>query len=135
MTRKAIKMGLREAKALHTKAHAAGMESANACIPTPMRVVERINSLDDNSPIKTDYGIINEGMCGFGWVEIRPSRGGLATYLKKNGIGRYSEYERAWMISSPLQTQSYERNMAYASAYSKVLQERGINSYANGRLD
>ncbi len=135
MSRVSVPMGLREAKALYDKAHKAGMEASAAITPTPMRVVQHAQPFNPLSAVVKDYGVINEGACGFGWVEIRPSRGGFATFCKKKGIGRYSEYSRCWMISSPLMTQSYERNVTYASAFSAVLREAGIDAFGNGRMD
>jgi hypothetical protein len=99
-----------------------------------MRVSQRANPLDDSSPEIQGWDV-PEGPCGFGWVEVRPSRGGFATYARNAKFGRYSEYNKCVMVRSPLQTQSYERNMAYAAGYAEVLKEAGIDAYANGRMD
>ena len=134
MRAKAIPMTAAQAAAIHTAAHTAGLASAEACIPTPMTVQHRANPFDDRSEVTKQWHV-PEGMCGFGWVEVRPSRGGFATYARDNGIGRYSEYEKCCMIRSALRTQSYERNMAYATGYANVLLAAGIDAYANGRVD
>ncbi len=131
---KSVQMTQANAAALHSTAHAAGLAAASACVPVPMTVQQRENPLDDNSAIVYQERV-NDGVCGFAWIEVRPARGGFATYARNNAIGKYSEYSKCVRISVPLNTQSYEIKMAYASAYANVLAKMGIDAYGNGRLD
>lgn len=135
MTRKSVKLTKTEAARIFREADAAGREAAAKCVPVPMHVVERANPIDDNSPIIKDYGPIASGVCGFGWVEIRPSRGGIASWMKDKGHGRYSEYSRCWYYSSPMMTQSLEINYAYAAAFASVLRSYDIDARAMSRMD
>lgn len=132
--RQAVPMTATVAKALYEKAHAAGLKASEEVVPTPMRVSQRANPFDDNSPEVQGWNV-PEGVCGFGWVEVRPSRGGFASWCKKAGIGRQDSYSRCWRISSPLRTQSMARNEAYAQGFAGILKEAGIDAYGNSRMD
>lgn len=143
--RPVVKLTDAECRALTAKAHEAGVAASEAISPTPMVVYTPkdpfaaasgkgwVADADLSQPVYVE----NDGACGFGWVEVRPVTGGLGRWLKQQGrtYGYYSEYDRSFHIRSPLSTQSYERNVAYARAYAKVLQDAGINAYGTGRLD
>lgn len=119
---------------LHEIAHEAGMAAGKSHTPTPMRVVERANPLDRNSPIVTDYGIETEGLCGFAWVVIRPATSSFARWLKQRGIGRtgYGGGTHIWVSEFG---QSYERKEQYARAYAQVIKDAGLTAYWDSRLD
>ena len=135
MTRvKAIPMSALDAVQLHRDAHAAGMAALAACTPRPMIVSQHASPIDDRSAVVQQWRE-PEGLCGFAWVEVRPSRGGFATYARDAGIGRHSEYNKCCTINVREGGQSYERKLAFAEAYAKVLSAKGIDAYANGRLD
>lgn len=131
---KAISMSAGNAALLHRSAHAAGMVALAACAPRPMIVGQHESPIDDNSPLVQAWHV-PEGICGFAWIEVRPSRGGFATYARDSGIGRHSDYSKCCTINVREGGQSYERKMAYAEAFAKVLSDKGIDAYANGRLD
>ncbi len=104
-------------------ANKAGEEST----PTPMRV--------------SGYGItetINEGMCGFSWVNIS-GRGKFAQWMKNQGFTSPNYEGKGFNIWSSVFYdycgQSYERKIKAMSAASEVLNKNGIKAYATGRLD
>lgn len=121
-------------RGLVVKAHSAGVEAAEAAVPTPMVVQERENPFDDNSPIVRQYAPVMSGVVGFAWVSIYPATSTFARWLKKNGRARPA-YQGGLQIWVSGYGQSYERKMAYAGAYARVLTEAGFKAYAGGRLD
>lgn len=122
-------------EALYTTAHNAGMEAGMNHSPVPMMVGTAKslfdNSIDESKPVYR----VNSGVCGFAWVSIRPARGKLVNWLKKNGIGRKNNYEGGYQISVFEFGQSMEQKEAYARAFAKVLRENGIDAYAGSRMD
>lgn len=123
-----------ECRLLHEKAHAAGMAAGNAHQPEPMIVVQHADPLDDSSPVVRVYEPVWDGVCGFGWVTVRPGNSSYARWLRENTRAFRSE-EGGVRLRVSRFGQSYEKKMAYAGAYAKVLQEAGINALADGRLD
>lgn len=119
---------------LFADAHSAGVTAAQARTPTPMIVVEHTNPLNDNSPIKRVYEPVMDGVCGFAWIVIRPGNCTAARYAKEY-FGAHKGYGGGVHIWVSYFNQSYEKKMAYASAFAKVLYNAGINAYADGRLD
>lgn len=131
---KSVPMSAAVAAALDARADAAGRAAAEAVNPVPMVVQQHASPFNDNSPVVKEY-FVADGVCGFGWVEVRPARGGFASYLKASGRGRYSEYGRYMRVSVPLRSQSLARNEAYARSYAAVLKEAGVDAYGNSRID
>lgn len=106
-------------KKIHDWADANGRSLANSTTPTPM-VLEK-------------WGTIWEGRCGFGWVFLPDARKSFAKWALKNSIG-YSTNPGVH-ISSPLATQSIDKNFSYALGYAEVLIANGIDCRADSRLD
>lgn len=121
-------------QALHEAAHEAGTKAATQHTPTPMRVAQRFDPLDDSSPIVKDYGVIDEGLCGFAWIVVKPANSSFALWLKRNRIGRagYGGGIHIWVSQFG---QSYERKEKYANAYALTLVEAGLKAYSDSRLD
>jgi hypothetical protein len=122
-----------EFRNIFKQADEAGKKAAAALTPTPMVVVEHTNPLI-NSPVKKVYAPVMDGVCGFAWVVIYPGNSAAANYAKKN-LGFRKAYEGGVSLWIGGFGQSMERKEAYAYAYSEVLQENGIKSYANSRMD
>jgi len=101
-----------------------GEYSAMNCTPSPMRV----------SGGGAEY-IVNEGVCGFAWINIKPGTSRFAKYLKAKEIARKDSYYGGVSIWVHYFGQSYERKMAYARAFATVLQQHDIKAQAMGRLD
>lgn len=129
----ASRMKEAECRELYASADAAGKAAADACVPTPMVVVERANLFDDNSPVVKSYAPVMDGACGFAWVIVKPGTSSFARYLKKIGYTRDSYYGgiNVWVRGYG---QSYERKRAYAAAFAGVLRDAGINAYAMSRM-
>jgi len=131
---RAVKMTDRQAKALHAKAHAAGMAAGQAARPVPMFVVRRANPFDDNSPVLEAFPPVMDGACGFAWVKIRPATGGFVRWLKAQDMG-FKGYTGGYDIWVREFGQSLERKEAYARAYAEVLTEAGLTAYPQSRMD
>jgi len=128
---------------IYAEAAAAAEAAFKAAQPQPM-IVGSSKSIIGPGANEIDYDkpvwVVNEGVCGFAWVTIRPARGKLVTWLKSKNKGRKGYYG-GWELSSwefgnvGRSSQSYERAMKAATAAAAVLQSYGISAYANGRLD
>lgn len=129
------KMTKTEMRELHERAEEAGRKAAEAAVPTPMHVVQRADPLDDTSPVVKRYAPVMAGVCGFAWVTIRPGNSRFANWLKKNTRFARRGYYGGCELPVMGYQQSYERKMAYATAYADVLREVGIEATPGGRLD
>jgi hypothetical protein len=138
------------ARALITRAEAAGEAAFKAAAPTPMIVgtpKDPIGSLlgGDGGGFDTSQPIyhVNEGVCGFAWVNIRPANSSFARRAKAIYTAGGESYRAHKGYYGGLEirpvclgrTQSYERQLAAVRAYAAVLTEAGITAYADGRLD
>ena len=77
--------------------------------------------------------------CGFSWIIIRPARGPLVSYLKKQGIGG-NEYGGGYSIWMPGRqpTQSISVHEAAAKAFVETIKEilgSDLNINWRSRLD
>jgi len=118
---------------IYNEAHSAGMTAGNAHRPTPMTVQQHANPLNDNSPVVQQWHVAG-GVCGFAEVIIKPATCAFVRYLRSKGIGRKSYYG-GWSLWISEFGQSMECKEAYAHAFSKVLNDNGIKSYATSRMD
>ena len=111
-------------------ARTAAIAAFNNTVPKPMVVI--------GSNFRE---VVEDGMCGFAWVKIKPARGKFVTYLKKNSLGRssYTGGYDVWMGSTIAPeigaSQSHARKYAAAKAFAEVLNVYGITAYADERLD
>lgn len=112
-----------------------GLEAGNACKPVPMRVVEHSNPLDDTSPVRHDYGIVEGGVCGFAWVKIRPANCAFANWLRDNGHGRTDSYSGGLIVWVGEFGQSMARKEAYARAMADYFRTMHVKCYAESRMD
>jgi len=127
------KLRYAEFEVLHKRAVLAGKEAAAACVPEPMVVIERVNPIDDNSPIKKAYAPIEAGVCGFAWVQLRSGNSSFAHWAKKYA-GYRTGYNCVQLWVSDF-GQSMERKAAFARAYAAVLEAGGIQCWASSRMD
>lgn len=130
-------MKAQEAQKLFLTAQAAADRAYDEAAPTPMVVGSPSTFFGaDVDPQKPRY-YVADGVCGFGWVRVRPARGSFVSWAKKAGKAQTDAYEGGAVIWSPStrRGQSYERNSAAARAFARVLQEAGISAYAECRLD
>ena len=102
--------------------------------------VQHENPLDDNSPIESVVGTMLD-ICGFAWLQFRQCNRKptctLIRNLKAQGV-RISRdsYQGGYYASVPgLGRQELSVNLASAQAAAKVLQDHGVNVYAQSRVD
>ena len=89
---------------------------------------------------------IDDGVCGFASVIVKPARGKFVKFMKKyfgEDVPR-SQYEIAMCHKSYLGGlaipcmkfgQSMEKKRAYCRAFANVLQDAGINAEVTSRMD
>lgn len=112
--------GDRTYQKMWNEAQKAAARASVKVTPTPMIVQQHASPLDDGSPVVKEW-FVKGGVCGFGWVEVRPANSKFANWLKRRDIGRYSSYSRCIHLSAPGMTQSMTRNEAAARAMAEVL--------------
>ena len=122
-------------EAIHNEAVKAGMAAGNGHVCAPMVVGQAkglfSNEIDYSKPVE----VVDSGVCGFGWVNIKPARGKFVSWLKANNIGRVDSYEGGYRIPCREFGQSLEKKERYVYAYADVLEKHGIKAYANSRMD
>jgi hypothetical protein len=101
------------------EAHEAGMKAAAEVTPTPMVV--------------RGYAPVEGGVCGFAWVKF-PGVGKFAAWAKRTGRARkgWPKGLTVWVSEFG---QSMTRKEAYARAFAAVLREKGVEAYAESRMD
>lgn len=126
---------------LYTKALEAGRKAFEDARPTPMVVQQHSNMFDDSSEV-TQQWVIDDGVCGFAWLLIRPGNSSFAHWAKKNA-GASKAYGGGLSIWSPVggTSQSLERKQAGVYAMADVLKEGLANLdpkttvYGQSRMD
>lgn len=119
---------------LFSQADAAGRAAVANMQVRPMVVTQHANPLDDSSaPVRQYY--VEDGVCGFAWIKIRPARGEFVKWLKKNNIGKTDSFEGGYMIWISDYNQSMQKKETYARAFAKVLADNGIRAYSMSRMD
>jgi len=108
-------------------AHKAGIKAGNEAIPNPMVIVD--------SETKEVIDVVDDGLCGFAWINIKPARGAFVSYLKARDWGSVNTYAGGYEIWVSNFNQSVTRKYAYAVAFAAVLNQYGIKAYAGSRLD
>jgi hypothetical protein len=108
---------------LFNKATEAGKAAAAACVPTPMVV----------SGGGKQY-FVEDGVCGFAGVIVRPGNCSFANYLKKAGLGR-KDYYGGVRYSIHDYNQSLAKKEAFAYAFAGVLNRSGIDARVDSRMD
>ena len=52
-------------------------QDSKACTPTPMMVGEPTTPLGNDIDYSKDTWLVNDGVCGFAWINIKPEEVGL----------------------------------------------------------
>lgn len=108
------------------EAHEAGLAAGVAARPTPMIVTESSSGQQWH---------VDEGACGFAWIVVTPGNSSFANWARKTQP-THKEYTGGLCVRWVGEfNQSYERKVAYASAFAKVLRGYGINASSRSRLD
>lgn len=118
---------------LFQAAHNAGNVAVQAATITPMIVQQRVNPLNDDSEVQRQW-LVNDGVCGFASVIVKPANCKFAKYLKEQGLGRKHYYGGLSMSVRDF-NQSLQKKEAYAYAFAKVLEQNGVTAYVESRMD
>jgi hypothetical protein len=118
---------------LYAAAHDAGNAAVQSTTIAPMIVQQRANPLDDGSALVKQY-YVEDGVCGFASIVVKPAHCAFAKYLKENHRGHKSYYGGVAMLVSDF-NQSLQKKEAYAHAFAKTLRDAGLNAYAESRMD
>jgi hypothetical protein len=106
-------------------AHRAGLKAGNEVIPNAVNIVSNGLVIDT----------MQDGVCGFAWINIRPARGAFVNYLKARQWGDVNTYSGGYDIWVSQFNQSMTRKHAYAIAFAEVLNQYGIKASASCRMD
>ena len=118
---------------IYQQAHEHGNLAVKMAFVTPMVVQQRENPLNDDSKVVREY-FINDGVCGFASVTVKPANCKFAKFLVANGLGRKS-FNGGVSMSVRDFNQSLTKKEAYAYAFASVLNEYGIKAYVESRMD
>jgi hypothetical protein len=120
-------------EAIYSEAHYKGNAAVQMTTVTPMVVQQRENPLNDDSRVIRQY-LVNDGVCGFASVTVKPANSKFAKFLVANGLGRKS-FNGGVSMSIRDFNQSLTKKEAYAYAFASVLAEHGIKAYVESRMD
>ncbi len=111
---------------IYNAADLAGSIAARNCLPTAMVVTQ------NGKPIE----VVNDGVCGFAWVNIKPGNSGFAKFLKNNGYARKDDYYGGVTVWVSGYNQSMQKKEAYAGAFARSLRDAGFDRvYSMSRMD
>ena len=116
------------------RAHLMGMDAGRRVGVTPMIVGSPSTPFGSDIDYSKKTYFVEDGVCGFAGVVIKPARGKFVSYLKSIGIGN-KHYYGGYYVSVREFGQSLTRKEAYADAYAKVLREAGFKCYVDSRMD
>ena len=120
-------------ESLYIQAHNAGNNAVTQTTVTPMIVTQGANPLDDSSAVVNAW-IVNDGVCGFANVIVKPANSKFAKFLVANQLAR-KHYAGGVSMSVRDFNQSLTKKEAYAEGFAKVLRDNGINAWAESRMD
>jgi len=120
-------------KELYQSAVEAGKNAVMRTNVRPMVVYQRSNPLDDKSEI-VYASIVEDGVCGFANIIVKPANSKFAKWLLKNGYATHA-YGGGVSIYVSEFNQSLQRKEAYAYAFADTLRKANINAYVESRLD
>lgn len=110
---------------LYQEADEAGMAAATDCNPEPMVVLGGSKRY-----------VVDDGPCGFAWINIRPGTSSFAKWLVSNDIARKRPRGGGVDIWVSEFNQSVTYKETYAQAFAKSLRANGFErAYADSRLD
>ena len=120
-------------ESLFYQAQNAGNAAVAQTTVTPMIVSQQANPLNDNSETIKQW-VVNDGVCGFASVIIKPATSKFAKFLVANQLAR-KHYAGGVSMSIRDFNQSLTKKEAYAYAFAKVLNDNGITAYVDSRMD
>lgn len=120
-------------ESLYIQAHDAGNNAVTQTTVTPMIVTQAANPLDDSSAVVNAW-VVNDGVCGFASVIIKPANSKFAKFLVANQLAR-KHYAGGVSMSIRDFNQSLTKKEAYAEGFARVLRDNGITAYVDSRMD
>jgi hypothetical protein len=120
-------------ESIYIQAHDAGNNAVTQTTVTPMIVTQAANPLDDSSAVVNAW-VVNDGVCGFASVIIKPANSKFAKFLVANQLA-HKHYAGGVSMSVRDFRQSLTKKEAYAYAFAKVLNDNGITAYVDSRMD
>jgi len=118
---------------LYDEARTKGLQALNACVPVPMTVIE--TDLSGNQIPGSEAFFVEDGECGFVWINIKPGNCPFASWLKKNGFAVKDSIYGGITVWVSEGNQSIARKKAFAEAFVEVLVKNDIKAYVYSRLD
>lgn len=119
---------------LWAEADFAGQSAAEEFTPIPW-VIGRATSIFGNDIVPGSETVLEDGGCGFAWVNVKPGSSALAKWLVSEGLARksYSGGVDVWIRAYG---QSMAKKEVYAQAFAKSLHDNGFErAYAESRYD
>lgn len=107
-------------RSVYDLAHAEGVRAHERAVPTPMTV--------------EGWETIPDGKCGNAGINVKDARRGFARWLLKTGLG-YRGYRGGASLMCGLPSQSYDRALAYAKAFARVLILNGVSATVQSYYD
>ena len=123
-----------ECEKLLERAHLMGMDAGRRVGVTPMIVGTPTELMGNEIDYSKKTYFVEDGVCGFASIVIKPARGKFVSYLKSIGMG-HKHYYGGWAVSVRHFNQSLTRKEAYADAFVDVLSEVGMRAYVDSRMD
>jgi len=120
---------------LYVRAREAGLAAGNGSKPTPMVVGSPSTPFGSDIDHSKPTFFVEDGVCGFAWIQVKPGTSAFAKYLVKSGRARPDSYYGGVSIWVSDYNQSMQRKEAYAHAFAKVLVDAGIKAYSMSRMD
>lgn len=111
----------------------AGDDALAKCTPTPMVVQQHSQPFNDNSPVEKEW-FVEDGVCGFAWIVVRPGTSSFARWLKENGHAE-KHYYGGMSIWVTVGNQSMQKKETWGRAFAEVLRKYEINAHMMSRMD
>jgi len=112
----------------------AGDDALAKCTPTPMIVQQHSNPLNDNSSVEKEW-FVEDGVCGFAWIVVRPGNCSFANFLKEKDYARKDSYYGGVSIWVTVGNQSMQKKETWGRAFAEVLRKYDIDARMMSRMD
>jgi hypothetical protein len=123
-----------EIEELFKFADSVGKNAVAAMNVTPMVVQKHSDCMDDGSPVVQSW-VVDDGVCGFAWINIKPATSKFAKWMVFKGLARIDEYAGGVTYWIKDYNQSMQKKETYAHAFANALAGAGIKCYADSRMD
>jgi len=120
---------------LFAEAVNAGKAAVAAAKVVPMVVGEAKGLLSNEIDYSKQTYFVEDGVCGFAAIIVKPANSKFAKFLKEMGIARRDSYNGGVRMAVHEYNQSLQKKEAYAYAFAKVLREAGVNARVESRMD